>query len=146
MKQIRTVTDTSLFNKIQEETPVEEKIFISRSLDIAHQITTILEREKILQKDLASKLGKTEAEVSRWLCGFHNFTLKTIARIETVLGEPIITTPLQVFEESSAVINSLSISLKTKGESTILKRMPQDRTSHSISNRKSGLHPPKSAA
>ena len=33
----------------------------------------------------AKKMGKTEAEVSRWLSGTHNFTLRTISKISTVL-------------------------------------------------------------
>lgn len=31
-------------------------------------------------------MGKTEAEVSRWLGGTHNFTLRTIAKISDALG------------------------------------------------------------
>ena len=38
------------------------------------------------QKDFARMVGKTETEVSRWLGGTHNFTLKTIAKISSVLG------------------------------------------------------------
>lgn len=45
------------------------------------------------QKEFAKKMNKTEAEVSRWLSGTHNFTLKTIAKITNVLGESIVTIP-----------------------------------------------------
>ena len=31
-----------------------------------------------------------EQEISKWMCGFHNFTLATIADISCVLGENII--------------------------------------------------------
>ena len=41
-------------------------------------------------KEFAKLVGKTEAEVSRWLGGTHNFTLKTIARISAALGCEII--------------------------------------------------------
>ncbi len=37
-----------------------------------------------MQRDLANAMGKTEAEISKWLCGFHNFTIKTISKIEAV--------------------------------------------------------------
>src|SRR5438874_295788 len=99
MKQIKVVEDTSLFDQIANDAPLEEKLFISRSLDIAHQIILNMEQKKMLQKDLAIKLGKTEAEISRWLSGFHNFTLKTITKIEAVLGEQIILTSKQIQEE-----------------------------------------------
>jgi transcriptional regulator with XRE-family HTH domain len=42
------------------------------------------------QKDLAKKMGKTEAEVSVWLSGQHNFTLKTLAKISVALEEDLI--------------------------------------------------------
>ena len=42
------------------------------------------------QKEFAKEVGKTEPEVSRWLSGTHNFTLRTLAKISSVLGEDII--------------------------------------------------------
>jgi len=45
------------------------------------------------QRDLARALGKSELEISKWLTGLHNLELKTIARIEEVLGEEILSVP-----------------------------------------------------
>ncbi|MBK8969134.1 MAG: helix-turn-helix transcriptional regulator [Lewinellaceae bacterium] len=42
------------------------------------------------RRDLAAALGKSESEVSKWLAGAHNFTLKSIAKLEAVLGEDIL--------------------------------------------------------
>jgi hypothetical protein len=42
------------------------------------------------QHDLALKLGKRDSEVSKWLTGRHSFTTKTIAKIETAIGERLI--------------------------------------------------------
>jgi transcriptional regulator with XRE-family HTH domain len=42
------------------------------------------------QKDLARKMGRSEAAISRWTSGFPNLTLKSIAEISTALGEPLI--------------------------------------------------------
>ncbi len=42
------------------------------------------------QRDFAKKIKRSEAEVSRWLSGTHNFTLSTIAKISAVLGEKIV--------------------------------------------------------
>ena len=41
-------------------------------------------------KDLAEALGKNEAEISRWMRGTHNFTIRTLAKISNVLGTPIV--------------------------------------------------------
>lgn len=126
MKKIKLIEqdDSSLFDKILNETPKEEQVFVSKSLDVSTQILHVLEEKGMLQKDLAMKLGKTEAEISKWLSGFHNFTLKTISKIEVELEKEIITTPKQVKEEFHknvenavrAVLNARhpSIGLKTK--------------------------------
>lgn len=67
---------------------------IKRQVDIcvkiSNRIYDILEKKHMSQRDLASLLGKTEAEVSRWLSGTHNLTTATIAKIEVALGEEII--------------------------------------------------------
>ena len=35
-------------------------------------------------------MGKQESEISKWLAPGHNFTLKTLARLEVALSEPVI--------------------------------------------------------
>ena len=49
-----------------------------------------MKSEKILY---CKGLGKSESEVSKWLGGTQNFTLKTIAMISAFLGEAIIIVP-----------------------------------------------------
>ncbi len=73
----------------------EAKRFVDNNMKIANQIHSILEKQGKTQKDLAELLGKRESQVSKWLSGMHNFTVKTISRIEDVLKEKIITTPIQ---------------------------------------------------
>jgi transcriptional regulator with XRE-family HTH domain len=101
MKKLKNIEfdDTSLFDKILDETPVHEKILFQMSIDVATQIMDILEEKGMRQKDLAERLGKTEAEVSKWMSGLHNFTFKTVAKIQAELGEKIIMTPNQVIRQ-----------------------------------------------
>jgi ribosome-binding protein aMBF1 (putative translation factor) len=84
------------FNRIKESISKEDRIFYKYSISISSQIEEILEQKGMTQKDLAFKLGTTEEEISKWLSGRNNFTLLTIANIEKVLGEEIITTPQKV--------------------------------------------------
>jgi len=58
---------------------------------IANRIYDLLEQKGMSQKDLAQKLGKTETEVSRWLCGTHNLTMATLAKIAVALDDDLIT-------------------------------------------------------
>ena len=89
MKRPTVIDDLPLFDEILDNTTEESKLFVSRSLAIANQILIVLEKKGLKQKDFAALLHKKEAEISRWLSGFHNFTIKSIAKIETALGERI---------------------------------------------------------
>ncbi len=71
------------------------ELFVERSFDIVDRIHFILKDKGMEQKDLAKALGKTESEISKWMSGTHNFTIKTISKIESVLGEPILQTVKQ---------------------------------------------------
>lgn len=70
----------------------DEKRFVDKSLQLAGLIARAMQRQGLTQKALADKLGKQESEVSRWLTGLHNFTLKTLTRLEAVLGEDLVLT------------------------------------------------------
>lgn len=79
-----------LFHKVLNETPEEIKTRVDWSLDISTAIDNALHRNGMTQKELARKLGTSDAAVSRWLGGNHNFTLATLAKISTVLGISLI--------------------------------------------------------
>lgn len=63
---------------------------VQLSADIIARIEVILKQKNMTQKDLARKMGRSEAVISRWTTGFPNLTLKSIAEISTALGEPLI--------------------------------------------------------
>lgn len=74
-----------LFDECLAEIPAEVKQEISISFAIANRIDELLKEQHLTQKEFAKQIGKTPAEVSRWLSGTHNFTLKTIALISNAL-------------------------------------------------------------
>ena len=63
---------------------------VQLSADIIARLDAILKQKNMTQKDLARKMGRSEAAISRWTSGFPNLTLKSIAEISTALGEPLI--------------------------------------------------------
>jgi transcriptional regulator with XRE-family HTH domain len=79
------------FHTIIEHTPEEVKEEVNLSMDILERIHELLD-EKFdgKQKLLADKLNKSEAEISKWLSGVQNFTIKTLVKLEIAFGEPII--------------------------------------------------------
>lgn len=81
---------STLFQQALSEVPKDLKIQIDLSFAIADKLDAILNEKGLSQKEFAKMIGKTEAEVSRWLGGTHNFTLKTIAKISSVLNVDLI--------------------------------------------------------
>ena len=83
---------------------------VQLSADIIARIDAILKQKNMTQKDLARKMGRLEAAISRWTSGFPNLTLKSIAEISTALGEPLIkvtekmTISLSYFFASNALL------------------------------------------
>ena len=71
---------------------VPEKVMteVQLSADIIARIDALLKEKNMTQRDLARKMGKSDAVVSRWTTGFPNLTLRSIAEISTALGEPLI--------------------------------------------------------
>ena len=77
---------TEALSTVKPETRKE----VGYAFDIAARIRAILIKKGLSQADLARMCGKKEAEISRWMSGTHNFTIRTISKIETALDEPII--------------------------------------------------------
>ena len=79
-------------------------IFVKQSFDIVDRIHQILIDQGKEQKDLAKLLGKSESEISKWMTGTHNFTIKTLAKIEAKLGEKIVESVKEKQPEKTMVI------------------------------------------
>ena len=63
---------------------------VQLSADIIARIDAVLKQMNMTQRDLAKRMGRSEAAISRWTSGFPNLTLKSIAEISTALGEPLV--------------------------------------------------------
>lgn len=81
---------TNLFHDTLAAIPKDVLIQVNWSFVIADKIDARLKELGITQKELAHRMGKTEAEVSRWLGGTHNFTLRTLSQISSALGTNLI--------------------------------------------------------
>ncbi|WPR74065.1 helix-turn-helix transcriptional regulator [Algoriphagus sp. NG3] len=82
---------SAIFESIQVSDEV--KRYVDHSFDIVNRIYDLLEKQGRTQRDLANLMGKKESEISKWMQGTHNFTLKSLAKIESVLGESLIVAP-----------------------------------------------------
>lgn len=101
-----------LFSDILANTPEDTNKFADRSMDLAIQINSILKAKGWSQKKLAKELNKTEAEISKWLSGTHNFTLRSITKLEVVIGEDIMIIPMFMDEYNGMYSTAVN---ETKG-------------------------------
>lgn len=113
----------SNFRKTLDTIPQETKMFVRIYADILKYINYLLEIKGYKQKDLARQLGKQESEISKWLNGEHNLTIKTIAKLQTALGEPIITVP-SIPESYTKVWKKDGVT----GFSTYVEKKPKTKT------------------
>lgn len=81
---------TSIIDRIKARIKKEESRETELSMLIASKFHQILLKRGWKQNKLAELLNKKESEISKLLSGKHNFTIKTIALIETKLEENII--------------------------------------------------------
>ena len=79
-----------LFQELLKQIPEDKKRESELSYGIARRIHDVLARKGWSQADLARATGKRETVISRWMSGTHNFTIQTIAEIETALDEEIL--------------------------------------------------------
>ena len=76
-----------------ERGPEDIERFVDKNFDISQQVYALLKEKGWSQKDFAQKLEKSDAEISKWLSGMHNLTLRSISKMEAVLESDIILTP-----------------------------------------------------
>ena len=89
MKHAKTAK--KLFDQMVADASPELKKQLEMSFAIADKIDATLKKRGMKHKEFAHMIGHSEAEVSRWLSGTHNFTLATLARISVALGVNILT-------------------------------------------------------
>ena len=79
-----------LFQQVLDETQKALKLQVEWSYEIADWIDNLLRSRKLSQKEFAKMVGTSEAAVSHWVGGGHNFTLSTLAKISAALGVQVI--------------------------------------------------------
>jgi transcriptional regulator with XRE-family HTH domain len=79
--------------KLIQNTPADVKIFVDLYAALVVKINRILQEKGISKKALAKKMDKSPSEISKWLSGEHNFTLRSIAKLQAELGEPLLEVP-----------------------------------------------------
>ena len=72
------------------EVPTEVKLEVDLSFAIADRIDTFIKKKGLTKKKFADSIGKRPSEVSKWLSGQHNFTIRTLAMLSAYFDEALI--------------------------------------------------------
>lgn len=80
------------FMQLVDSIPASQKEEARLSFDVADRISQLMEERGLSKKQFADALGRRPSEITKWLSGQHNFTLRTIAMLSTFFGEAIIFT------------------------------------------------------
>ena len=80
-------------DRLLKSTPKDVEIFVDWYADLVVRINQLLRENNINKKELAEKMDKKPSEISKWLSGEHNFTLRSLAKLSAELGENLFEVP-----------------------------------------------------
>jgi transcriptional regulator with XRE-family HTH domain len=95
--------EQTVYDRIRNRTKPETRQYVHKNLALVAEVSRIMKEKGWSQKDLAKKMGKTESEISKWLSGLHNLTLKSITKMEVVLEATLLEVPQSAPMQSSAI-------------------------------------------
>lgn len=116
---------SNVAKRILKNTPEDVRIFTRWYGSLIVLIHSVLQEKGYTQKKLAEKLEKKPAEINKWLNSEHNFTLRSIAKIQAELGQSLLIIPKPDYIFKTVYIN-ISSGLKATKPS-YQKLMAKDR-------------------
>lgn len=117
---------SEIINSVFANIDPENDKFVNKNVDIVEEIHRVLDERGMNQKDLAKLLKKSTPELSKWLTGMHNLTLRSITKLEVALGTDIIMTCKEAqdkFERTDYVLVNKD-ALLNNVESTEVEQVP----------------------
>lgn len=85
---MKTINDK--FQQMLSNVPQDISMEIDLSFAIAKEIEVLMREKGLTKKQFADALGKKPSEVTKWLSGQHNFTIRTLAMLSSFFGHPLI--------------------------------------------------------
>lgn len=87
---MKTINDK--FQQMLSSVPKDIITEIDLSFAIATEIENLMRERGLTKKQFADALGRKPSEITKWLSGQHNFTIRTLAMLSNFFGTPIIRT------------------------------------------------------
>ncbi len=73
-----------------EAVPSDIKQEVELKVAISDRIYELMTKRGLSKVEFAQALGKRPSEITKWLSGQHNFTLRTISLLSAFFGEDLI--------------------------------------------------------
>lgn len=85
---MNTIHDELLQMTVSVSQDIQAEIDLSYA--ISNEIYNLMQERGLTKKQFADALGKKPSEVTKWLSGQHNFTVRTLAMLSNFFGHPLI--------------------------------------------------------
>ena len=83
-------TINTSFRQMVATVPADIKREVDLEFAISNRIYELMTKRGLSKVEFAQALGKRPSEVTKWLNGQHNFTLRTISLLSAFFGEELI--------------------------------------------------------
>lgn len=74
------------YNTIVASIPPEVSMEVELQMAVSNRIYDLMTAKGLSKAEFARAIGKRPCEITKWLSGQHNFTLKTLALLSTFFG------------------------------------------------------------
>lgn len=78
------------YNGIVASIPKEVHAEVDMEMALSDRIYSLMKARGLSKAEFARSIGKRPCEVTKWLSGQHNFTIKTLAMLSTFFGESLV--------------------------------------------------------
>lgn len=78
------------FDEMIAATSPEIQKEVAMEFAISNRIYELMQKRGLNKIQLAQALGKRPSEITKWLSGQHNFTIKTLSTLQAFFGEPLV--------------------------------------------------------
>ena len=78
------------FREMLPAVPADIQQEVNLEVAISNRINDLMVQRGLSKQQFAQALGKRPSEVTKWLSGQHNFTIRTLTLLSTFFGEPLV--------------------------------------------------------
>ena len=78
------------FREMLAAVPGDIQQEVDLEVAISNRINDLMVQRGLSKQQFAQALGKRPSEVTKWLSGQHNFTIRTLTLLSTFFGEPLV--------------------------------------------------------